>query len=209
MTKRTVYFLTGNPKKAQDFNQFGLGVRNFTHDIPEVLSEDVETVVLYKARDSKENDIVVDDTALYIEGSHFWGTQIKHVYDEIKEDTSYHDKKAVWKVSFCMRQDDNFYIATGITEGKLMYPGVEYGYHFERIFAIEKDGEWIHFASLNEEDKVKYSPRFQALRMISSVLEGKPNQDIQIVPAQIVQEWTGDYQIETTKENNVKLKARL
>lgn len=90
MKLEEIKFLTTRlPKKAKDFTDFGLGVQAF--DI-EVLSPDVEIVVLYKAKDTEMNNIVVEDTALCVEGSDFMGTQIKHVYEQLGDDKFYGHK---------------------------------------------------------------------------------------------------------------------
>jgi hypothetical protein len=64
MKNYQIDFLTSNEKKAKDFVDFGLGVKEFSQEITEVLAESVETVVLYKAKDTKLNNILVEDTAL-------------------------------------------------------------------------------------------------------------------------------------------------
>lgn len=189
-------FLTSNEKKAKDFVDFGLGVKEFTTEIDEVLSPNVETVVLYKARDTGMNNIVVEDTALFVDGADFWGTQIKHVYDEIKENAAFHGHKAIWEVSLCMKKDDNFYISTGRLEGILKYPALDFGYHFDRIFAIETPQGYCHFELLTPEKKIEVGPRFQALRQLTKAIDSNDFSHLTTIPVTQVQEWVGDYQLE-------------
>ena len=200
-----VYFLTSNKKKAQDFQAFGLGVKEFHTEIPEVLSPDVEVVVLHKARDTQLNNIVVEDTSLEVEGAEFFGTQIKHVYEKVAEDESFHGKKALWKVSLCMKKDDNFYIATGQAHGILMYPALDTGYHFDRIFAVPFKGHYTQFELLPMEQKVITGARFQALRKLTRALQTHDYSDLKVIAANEVENWNGVYQEENTSK---KLKIK-
>lgn len=196
-----ICFLTSNEKKAQDFLTFGLGVKEFSTEILEVLSPNVETVVLYKAKDTGLNNIVVEDTSLAVEGTNFWGTEIKHVYEEIKDNIEYHGRKSIWEVSLCMRKDDNFYIATGKLEGILKYPAAEVGYHFDRILAIPINNEHIHFEFLTAEQKLELGPRFQALRKLSKALKTDDFSELKIINIKDVPEWNAQYQVEVQKTN--------
>lgn len=205
-----VYFLTSNKKKAQDFLDFGLGVQEFTTEIPEVLSPNVETVVLYKAKETGLNNIVVEDTSLSVEGTDFWGTQIKHVYDEIKENSSFNNKKTVWEVSLCMKKDEFYYIATGSVEGKLKYPALDFGYHFDRIFAVPNninstDKEYVQFELLSPEQKVEIGPRFQALRKLVHAINTNDFSELKVIHEKDIKEWSGDYQIESTPKNKKRI----
>lgn len=203
--KHQVYFLTSNAKKAQDFTHFGLGVKEFHEEIAEVLSADVEEVALYKARATGLNNILVEDTSLQVEGAAFFGTEIKHVYDEIKDDAQFNGHHAQWKVSICMRLDENFYISTGILNGILKYPALDFGYHFDRIFAVKKDNDYVQFELLSQEEKVQVGPRFQALKKLTDALNSGDYSKLLRIPVKEVKDWDGDYQIEKTPFKKLKL----
>lgn len=206
MNLKEIKFLTTNPKKAKDFSDFGLGVQSFDKEIIEVLSSDVETVVLYKAKDTALNNIVVEDTALSVEGAYFYGTEIKHIYEEIQDDANFHNHKTVWEVSLCMKSGDNFYIATGRTEGILKYPACETGYHFDKIFAIKNPkNEYQHFELYTPEEKLIIGPRFKALRLLTEALKNKDYSQLRIIHEKDVPNWNGKYQIEKTQEKKIKL----
>lgn len=202
-----IKFLTSNTKKVLDFTNFGLGVQEFTTEISEVLSPNVETVVLYKAKDTKLNNIVVEDTSLSVEGTDFWGTQIKHVYDEIKDNSQFNGNKAIWEVSLCMKKDDNFYIATGRAEGILKYPALDIGYHFDRIFALYDDDkkDYVQFELLSPNTKLDIGPRFQALRLLTQALKTNDFSQLTVINEKDVVDWQGEYQIEK-KPNTFKYK---
>ncbi len=191
-----IFFLTSNPKKAQDFSSFGFNVKKFDLEIIEVLSPDVETVALYKSRDTNLNQTLVEDTSLDVEGAAFFGTQIKHVYDDIKHDDSYNGKQAVWRISICYKNDDKYYIATGELKGILKYPMLDHGYHFDRIFAVEKDGEYNQYELLTPEEKFMYGPRFQAMRKLEHAIKTNDFSDILVVEEKNILNWEGDYQVE-------------
>lgn len=205
MKLEEIKFLTTNPKKAKDFSDFGLGVQSFDKEIMEVLSPNVETVVLHKARDTELNSIVVEDTALTVDGADFFGTQIKHVWEEIAEDESFHQHKAVWEVSLCMKKDDKFYIATGVTEGILKYPALDIGYHFDRIFAIpNQEGQYQHFELFTQAEKQEIGPRFKALQLLRDAILSNDFSKLKVIDENNVEDWNAEYQDE--KKETKKLK---
>lgn len=192
-----IYFLTSNEKKAKDFSQSGIKIKNFDSIHPEILSPDVETVVLHKARDVGCNNIIVEDTSLEIEDADFFGTEIKHVYENISSNIKFNNKKAIWKVSLCLKKDNHFYIATGSLKGKLKYPVCETGYHFDTIFAIQKKDKWVHFEKLTEEDKFNFGPRFKAINKLIKAIETNDFSKLKVISEDKVKDWVGKYQIET------------
>lgn len=201
-----IKFLTSNPQKAKDFTDFGLGVQSFTTDIIEVLSPDVETVVLHKARDTGLNNIVVEDTALTVEGANFFGTEIKHIYESIKDDEKFHNHQTVWEVSLCMKKGSMFYIASGRTKGILKYPSLDIGYNFNKIFAIPNaNNEYQHFELFSEEDKKIISPRFKALRLLTNALKTDNYSNILMINEKDIPDWSGKYQ----KEENIVRKHKM
>lgn len=191
-----VCFLTSNKKKAEDFKNFGLGVKEFVEELPEILSSDVEIVVLHKARDTKLNNIIVEDTSLEVEGADFYGTQIKHVYDEVKDDILFHGKKAIWRVSVCMKKDDKFYISTGSLNGILKYPALDFGYHFDTIFAVKKGEDYQQFELFSQEEKMKIGPRFQAISQLVNAIKNNDYSKLKVINAIDIKNWDGEYQIE-------------
>jgi inosine/xanthosine triphosphate pyrophosphatase family protein len=194
---KDVFFLTSNKQKADDFKKLGLGVKEFNVEIPEVLSSDVEVVVLHKAKDTKLNNIVVEDTSLEVESAGFYGTQIKHMYETVKDNAGFHGKEAIWRVSVSMKKDDTFYISTGELKGILKYPPAEFGYHFDRIFSImDINKDYIQYATLSEEDRIKCGPRFKAIEQLVNAINTDDYSKLKKVKESDIEEWCGDYQIE-------------
>lgn len=205
MNLQNIKFLTTNPKKAKDFTDFGLGVQAFDKEIIEVLSQDVEIVALYKAKDTELNNIVVEDTALTVEGAEFFGTQIKYVYESIKEDESFNYHKTVWEVSLCMKKDEHFYIATGRTEGVLKYPALDIGYHFDRIFAVKnQNAEYQQFELFSPEEKQQIGPRFKALRLLTKALQNNDYSELKIIHEKDVPQWKNAYQEDVQQGKKIK-----
>ena len=206
MKLNSISFLTSNPQKAKYFSTFGIGVQEFNKEIIEISSNDVELVALHKARDTNLNNIVVEDTSLNVSGSPYPGTDIKHVYQIIENDESYNGNSTVWEVSLCIKKDDNFYIATGRTQGILKYPALDFGYHFNRIFAPFIDGkEPIQFELLSQEEKDLYSPRFKALRILSNALLNNDYSQLKIISEHDVSDWDGEYQKETIQKKKKQI----
>lgn len=205
MNLQNIKFLTTNPKKAKDFTDFGLGVQAFDKEIIEVLSQDVEIVALYKAKDTELNNIVVEDTALTVEGAEFFGTQIKYVYESIKEDESFNYHKTVWEVSLCMKKDEHFYIATGRTEGVLKYPALDIGYHFDRIFAVKnQNDEYQQFELFSPEEKQQIGPRFKALRLLTKALQNNDYSELKVIHEKDVPQWKNAYQEDVQQGKKIK-----
>jgi inosine/xanthosine triphosphate pyrophosphatase family protein len=206
MNLKKINFLTTNAKKAKDFQEFGFGVQEFDKEIPEILSQNVELVVLHKAKDTGLNNIVVEDTALHVEGADFLGTEIKHCYEKIQNNSNFHDKKALWEVSLCFKKDDNYYISTGHLSGILMYPACPTGYHFDTIFAtLNKHYQFQHFENLTTEEKLEKSPRFKALRKLMYAIEHNDFQKLKIYNERDIQDWTGLYQEEKNSAKKIKI----
>jgi inosine/xanthosine triphosphate pyrophosphatase family protein len=208
------YFITSNQKKAQDFTSQGFSTRAFDYEVPEILDNDVEKVVLYKAHDIKPTDIIVEDTSLYVEDAPFMGTEIKHVYDVIKNDDNYNGRKATWKVSLCLKTKGTYLISTGSLDGILQYPICETGYHFDRIFAVKNDNQYKHFELLTTEEKHILGPRFQAISKLVNALDTNDYSKLTVVKASNVLAWSGEYQEENAhvlndqvlNKNKVKIK---
>lgn len=196
------YFITSNQKKAQDFTSQGFSTRAFDYEVPEILDNDVEKVVLYKAHDIKPTDIIVEDTSLYVENAPFMGTEIKHVYDVIKDDASYHGRNATWKVSLCLKTKGTYLISTGSLDGVLQYPICETGYHFDRIFAVKQENEYKHFELLSTEEKHILGPRFQAINKLVHALDTHDYSKVSIIKANQVLPWNGAYQEENVQTLN-------
>ncbi len=206
MNLKEISFLTTNAKKAKDFQKFGFGVQEFDKDIPEILSENVELVVLYKAKETEFNNIIVEDTSLNVESANFLGTEIKHYFDKIQHNQDFHHKKALWEVSLCLKKDNHYYISTGSLNGILMYPACPTGYHFDTIFAtLNKNNEFQHFENLTAEEKLEKSPRFRALRKLMYAIENNDFKKLKIYKDEDIKTWNGLYQEE--KNYNKKLKV--
>lgn len=196
-------FLTSNIKKAEDFKKYGFGVKEFKEEIKEVQCPHSDVISMYKANDTGLNNIMVEDTGLYVEGAPFCGSEIKYVYEHIKDDDSYHGREARWVVAICLKTPTHFYVAQGITDGVLNYPAKDYGYHFERIFAVDVNGEKKVFSDLTDEERDVYNPRFKALRVLKEALETNDFSRVFTVKKSSLPEWRGSYQ-----EDNLPVKPQ-
>lgn len=205
---KNIFFLTSNIQKAKDISSFGICVKEFAVELPEVLSADVETVVLHKAKDTNLDNILVEDTSLDVEGAHFFGTEIKHVYEEIKEDTRFNNRKATWRVSMCMKQGDLFYISTGSLTGHLKYPELNYGYHFNKLLCVDiyNDKNYRFFEELSDREKYDFGPRFNALKKLKHALKTGDYSKIKVIHSKDIKPWAGDYQVERKKVENTPIK---
>lgn len=197
------YFLTTNKTKANDFNDFGFKVKEFSKEVIEVLSPYVEEVVIHKSRDTDLNNVIVEDTSLTIEGTNFFGTQIKDYWDAVELDDSLHMRKAVWEVSTCLSFNDKFYISTGKTEGVLIYPCMENAYHFNKTFSVNHNGKLDFFGALAKEYRDEFSPRIKSIKKLKHALENEDYSNLLVVDKNNVKDWIGKYQ-ETEKKPRLK-----
>ena len=187
-------FLTTNEQKARDFKNAGFAVENNPNEVSEILSDNVELVALYKAFDTNVENSIVEDTCLNIENSYFLGTQIKDYWQELEKDSSFHMKKATWIVSLCLQHKNNFYISTEKTDGILMYPALEHGYHFNKIFTVLNNGKQEYFEHLSFQDKKKFSPRVKAIEKLKKSLLLNDFSIINTYDKHKIVKWIGEYQ---------------
>lgn len=193
---KKISFLTSNTKKATDFVSHGLGVMEFTQDIPEVLDKDCSTVALYKAADTKLDYVVVEDTSLWVEGADFLPTEIKQVWSQIKDDASFNNSKALWSVALCLSTPQEYIISHASTPGFLKYPACPTGYHFDTLLCVysQEQKTDVHFELLTSSEKLSIGPRFKALRQLLNAIENSDYSQVVRINKSSVPEWTGAYQ---------------
>jgi inosine/xanthosine triphosphate pyrophosphatase family protein len=201
-------FLTSNVKKASDFKKFGFGVKNFDKEIKEIKSPHTDIISLYKAKDTGLTNIIVEDTGLYVEGANFCGSEIKYVYEHIKDDDAYHGSSARWVVAICLKTETEYLVAQGITEGVLSYPASKEGYHFERIFAVNINGKNKLFSELNEEERTAHNPRYKALEILKRAVEHENYLNLFRVPVNRIHEWIGEYQEDTLPKREMVRRSK-
>lgn len=204
MSKYNYSFLTSNAKKASDFKYFGFGVKNFEKEIKEIKCPHTDVIALYKAKDTGLNNIIVEDTGLFVENSPFCGTEIKFVYEHIKNDMTYDGRFADWMVAICLKTETDFLVATGVTRGVLRYPGFEHGYHFESIFAIDDNNVEKRFCDLTMEERVVFGPRYKALDKLRKALDTNDYSELLRVSDKSLPEWKGTYQEDDLPKKKVK-----
>lgn len=204
MSTNTNYsFLTTNFQKAKDFKVFGFGVEKFEKEIKEIKSPHTDIISIYKAEETGLNNIIVEDTGLFVEGASFCGSEIKYVYEYIKDDPIYNRCNAKWVVSICLKTEDDFFVARGISEGVLSYPATEHGYNFETIFAINVNGKEKHFSDLTHDERLEYGPRYKALRMLTEALENNDYSKLLKISRNHLPEWKGEYQEDDLPKKSV------
>lgn len=196
MSKYIYSFLTSNAQKAVDFTNFGFAVKNFERDIKEIKSRHTDVISIYKAKDTGLSNIIVEDTGLFVKDAPFCGTEIKYLYEHIKNNQTYDGRAANWTVAICVKTENEFLVATGNTVGLLRYPAVSYGYHFESIFALNDGEKERRFCDLNLEEKIIFSPRYKALKKLVYALDNDDYSEMLRVSCNSLPEWEGKYQSE-------------
>lgn len=204
MSKYNYNFLTSNAKKASDFEYFGFGVKNFEKEIKEIKCPHTDVIALYKAKDTGLSNIIVEDTGLFVDDAPFCGSEIKYVYEHIKDDTVYHGRFADWMVAICVKTDSEYLVATGVTRGVLRYPAFEHGYHFENILAVQDGNEEKRFCDLTMEERLVFGPRYKALEKLSYALENNDFSNLLRVSEKSLPEWTGTYQEDDIPRKKLK-----
>lgn len=196
---KQIKFLTTNHKKSLDFQLYGFSVEAFQQEIDEIKHNDVEMVALHKAIDTNMNNIVVEDTALYIENSTHLGTDIKHVYEDMLNYGLYENEKAIWKVCLCAKKDNHYILSTGELQGKIIYPPSDFGYHFEKFFGIEFNGDYFRYGELPKNFQKTINPRFEAIEGLVLALQHNDFSKVKVLEQNDILPWNGDYQVENKK----------
>lgn len=209
MSKENYSFLTSNQKKAEDFKFYGFGVKSFDTEVKEVKCPHTDIIALYKAKDTGLNNIIVEDTGLFVADAPFCGTEIKYVYENIKDDARYEGVTSVWTVAICVKTETEFLVAMGKTEGVLRYPGLPDGYHFESIFAVQDGNTEKRFCELTMDERVVHGPRYKALDKLRHALDTGDYSQLMRVSEKNLPTWKGTYQEDEFEAPKVKQRARM
>lgn len=197
-----VKFLTSNVVKAKTLMEMGIGVENFSEEIPEIKSINVQEVSMYKALSANKNNILVEDTAFELVGTEFYETQIKQLFKFIEFKSDLAGQEVVWKVALSWKIDDKIYISQANLQGELFYPAVAKGYNFERVLRINHEGKDYMFPELPEEIMEKIHPRvLAAQQLINAVMTNDYSKLVEVNIADI-KNWTGEYQPEDITDPN-------
>lgn len=122
---------TSNPGKFEEFKhlfgKYGCFLEASHFDLQEI-DADHTSVVVQKA--SQLQEIIVDDTALEIEGASV-GTNVRWLLDHLSD---YVGHKAEWVVLLAYRHENKVDIYKGAVSGTIVPPRGDLGFGFDPVF---------------------------------------------------------------------------
>lgn len=180
---------SSNIEKIQEYNSFGLNIK--TQKIPdlrEVEGSELE-VILYKVLELNQENVIVEDTSLQVEGAEV-GVNAKWLLEELKKNPIYNHRKATWTVFIGFKTQEQVFVFHADLKGVISQTKVsEKSFGFDSFFI--PDGVEETLFQLNKKGlKSQYSPR-------KKVIEKLLNQNVfKTVSVSQIPTWTGKYQKE-------------
>lgn len=191
-------FITTNKKKAQDARQWGFGVVEGIELPDEIDHPDVSQVVIYKAYECQEEGIIVEDTALEVEGFNI-GTNIKHAFEIMQNNASWFEgKKIIWSVALAAKREGMIWKSQAQWEGFWTQQNRQHhAYHFEQFLTQNLQGGDANFYCNWKLDRQwQEGPRYKALSQLKNAwLEGVM-EGVETIDVSSIKPWDGAYQSE-------------
>lgn len=191
-------FITSNKKKAQDAKDWGFGVVEGVHLPNEIADPDVSQVVIYKAYECQHEGIIVEDTALEVEGFSI-GTNIKHAFEIMENNASWFEgKKIVWSVALAAKHEGIIWKSQAQWNGFWTQRNRQHhAYHFEQFLTQNLEGgKESFYCNWELTRQWKEGPRYQALKQLKNAwLEGIMK-GVEKIDVLSIKPWNGEYQSE-------------
>jgi XTP/dITP diphosphohydrolase len=115
----------------QLFNRYGDTIEATHIDLNEIVATPIE-VIAHKASQLEDN-IIVDDTTLDIEGASI-GIHVRFLLEHLPE---YAGRKATWTTYLAYRKEHQVLIYKGVVKGTIALPQGATGYGFDPVFIPE------------------------------------------------------------------------
>ncbi len=180
---RKIIFVTGNPHKFREagdiLSHVGITVEQNNCGYPELQEDELEPIARFGARwaaDKLDNDVMVDDSGLFIEALHgFPGPYSAYVFDNLgntkilKLMEGETNRRAVFKcvIGYC-RPGEEALVFSGEVKGEIAKDiRGNAGFGYDPIFEV--DG--VTFGEMNEEEKNRLSHRYRALMSFAEWLK--------------------------------------
>lgn len=184
--------LTSNTRKIDELKAIGIDIDIFKGpDIPEVMADNPETVIVYKAIDAGAF-VLVEDTVLIVDGKPIVDVKFQSQFEQFA------NLPATWMVSLAYHDRDNVYIFTGTTDGVMIVPSenAPMSFGFNRYFKphgcdksmAELLGEGEYPAYLGNTEYLSISARRKAVELFN---EKKPTKTYSLGQ---FPKWEGQYQ---------------
>lgn len=124
---------TSNPGKQAEykrlFEKHGQPLEITTEDLPEI-DADPLSVIVHKASQFKEDEIIVEDTVLDVEGAEI-GVNIRWL---LKHLSQFAGHKAIWTVYLAYKKDNKVYVYKEVIEGVIVQPRGDNGFGHDPYF---------------------------------------------------------------------------
>ena len=177
----SIYLITGNKGKLEEFKAFIPQLNHLDIDLPEIQSLDPCVVVqskLIEARKVEKNaGLIVEDTALYLDCLNgFPGALIKWLLESMKDTGIYNICKSVENygakaetiIGYLPDNSNDAEFFSGTLFGTISKPNGTNGFGWDTIFVPERHNCTI--AQLNADERHKIKMRYKAMEKLATRL---------------------------------------
>lgn len=180
----SIYLITGNKGKLEEFKTFLPQLNHLDIDLPEIQSLDPRVVVqskLIEARKVEKNiGLIVEDTALYLDCLNgFPGALIKWLLESMKDTGIYnicksienYGAKAETIIGYLPDNSNEAEFFAGTLLGTISKPNGKKGFGWDTVFVPE--GYNQTFAQLDANERRKTKMRYKAIEKLAARLGNK------------------------------------
>jgi inosine triphosphate pyrophosphatase len=176
----SMYFITGNKGKFEEFNSMLRGIEQLNIDLVEIQDIDAEKIIKNKLEEAskyKKGKFIVEDTSVYLDCLNgLPGPLIKWFLDTIGNEGIFNlvnklgNNSAEAKTIIGYSNGEEIYFFEGSVKGKIVPPKGT-GFGWDPIFMPE--GFDKTFGEMNSEEKNKISMRRLAINKLKEFLDEK------------------------------------
>jgi len=175
----TIHFITGNNKKYEEAKEMIPEIVQLDIDLQEIQEIDAHEIIkekLNEARKQIEEEIIVEDTSLYIKGLNglpgplikwFMKTLGNKGIAELTEKTGNNECEAKTIIGYSKKGEIKYF--EGTTKGKIVQPRGPNDFGWDQIF--QPEGYEKTYAELKTEEKNKISMRKKAFEKLKEYIQ--------------------------------------
>lgn len=173
-----IFFLTGSKEKLAEARSIIPEIEGYEIDLPEVQEIDAKKIIEHKLSEASkhlDNNLIVEDTSLYIEGFNgLPGPLIKWFMKTIGSEglvkiANTFGNKAEARTWIGFLEDGRVEFFEGVVKGEIVKARGENGFGWDKIF--QPEGFDKTFAEMTMEEKNKVSMRKKAFQKLRGYLE--------------------------------------
>lgn len=175
----SVYFVTSNPNKLQEFKKvLPISIENIDLDLDEIQTTNLEVLLQHKLKQAYQKvkaSVLVEDTALYFNAWHRlpgpfikWFLQEQGLENLVKALSPFEDKTAKAVCLLGYTDGQTIQLFEGSITGKIVMPRGENGFGWDSIFQPEDAEKTL--GEMSSEQKNNISMRHEASEKLKQFL---------------------------------------